>query len=79
MKKYAASLFFGEEHDHAAHVKFAYGDANFGDPWMPEEIQIEISHVTWEGIDAESQFGHLNLEEILENNPDSWVSLDDYK
>ncbi len=76
MKNYSASIFFGEDHDHAAHIRFSFGDSNFGDSQMPEDINIEISHVVWEGPDAEEQFGHLNLEELLEDNPDNWVSLD---
>ena len=61
MKNYSASIFFGEDHDHAAHIRFSFGDSNFGDSQMPEDINIEISHVVWEGPDAEEQFGHLNL------------------
>ena len=77
IKQFAVSCPINIELDHFVHIKFSYGDGNYGDDMMPHYDEIyDIIGYDFEPADSEGSFPRLNLENVIMDNQGDWIELD---
>lgn len=75
--EFALSVCLDEYVEDYVHIKFTYGDGNYGDYSMPhyDEIQ-DILEYRFEPNSCEGKYEKVTLEDIIMDNQGDWFSLE---
>ena len=80
MKKYTVTIYL-DDFDNCLVAYFYYGDANYGDPDMPVDCQIELDDYWFEPLSAERYYNYLNvwseLEPLLYDHMGDWEEVEE--